>query len=286
MARKLSGRHRAPGFSPIAELADIAAVSAQPAMKASAVVVASGGLLATFALPAYAAPGELGSALAVASKQGAATAVVGSVGTVAVAAPARPVNAPTYGVIGFTGKATTVAAPAMTIKKIVQAAPAPAPAAPTPRVSRSAARVAVPAATPPTRRAAAAPAPAPAAAPAPTRTVSLPAPTGGILGAAASLSGIPYVWGGISTSGADCSGYTSLVFRSVGISLPRTAEAQRQAATPVSNPAPGDLVFFGFPAYHVGIYAGPGMMYDEQRPGTVSGLHSIWTMNGVSFGRM
>ena len=35
-----------------------------------------------------------------------------------------------------------------------------------------------------------------------------------------------------------------------------------------------------------GIYAGPGMMYDAQRPGTVSGLHSIWTMSGVSFGRM
>ncbi len=277
MARKLSGRHRAPGFSPIAELADIAAVSAQPAMKASAVVVASGGLLATFALPASAAPGDLGSSLAASSKQGAVTAVVGSVGTVAVAAPAKPTNAPAYGVIGFTGKAATVAAPAMTIKKIVQAAPAPA--APTPRVSRSAARVAVSTATS-TRQA------APAAAPAPTRTVSLPAPSGGILGAAAALSGIPYVWGGISTGGADCSGYTSLVFRSVGITLPRTAEAQRQAATRVTNPAPGDLVFFGFPAYHVGIYAGPGMMYDAQRPGTVSGLHSIWTMTGVSFGRM
>jgi cell wall-associated NlpC family hydrolase len=273
VARKSVGRHRAPGFSPISELADIAAVTAAPAMKVSAVVVASGGLLATFALPASAAPGDNGAAQAAAAKPAAIPAVAGSVGTVAVAAPAKPANAPTFGVIGFTGKAATAAAPAMTIKKIVQAAPAPA--APVVRVSRSATRVAV----------TAAPA-APAAAPAPTRTVSLPAPTGGILGAAASLSGIPYVWGGMSTGGADCSGYTSLVFRAVGISLPRTAEAQRQAATPVSNPAPGDLVFFGFPAYHVGIYASPGMMYDAQRPGTVSGLHSIWTMRNVSFGRM
>ncbi|MDQ2755716.1 MAG: NlpC/P60 family protein [Actinomycetota bacterium] len=281
MARKLSGRHRAPGFSPLAELADIAAISAQPAMKASAVVVASGGLLATFALPAHAAPGDNGPSLASASQQGAVTAVAGSVGTVAVAAPARPVNAPTFGVIGFTGKAATVTAPAMTIKKIVQAPRAPA--APATRVSRAATRVAVSTATATrTRVATAAPAPAPV----PTRTISLPAPSGGILGSARSLSGIPYVWGGISTSGADCSGYTSLVFRSVGISLPRTAEAQRQAATRVTNPAPGDLVFFGFPAYHVGIYAGPGMMYDEQRPGTVSGLHSIWTMTNVSFGRV
>ena len=50
MARQHMGRHRAPDYSPLNEIADIAARSAQPAMKASAVAVASGGLVATFAL--------------------------------------------------------------------------------------------------------------------------------------------------------------------------------------------------------------------------------------------
>ncbi|MEO3936473.1 NlpC/P60 family protein [Dermatophilaceae bacterium Soc4.6] len=246
-------------------------------MKVSAVVVASGGLLATFALPAAAAPGDNGTALVASAKQATAPAV----GAVAVEAPATPANAPTYGVIGFTGKKAVATAVPMTIKKIVKKVvqPAPAPAAPVARVSRSASRVAI--TSTPTASAASTSSAAPA-----TRTIALPAPSGGILGAARALSGIPYLWGGMSTAGADCSGYTSLVFRAVGISLPRTAEAQRLAATRVTNPVPGDLVFVGFPAYHVGIYAGPGVMYDDPRPGQSSGLHSIWTMQNVSFGRM
>ena len=68
------------------------------------------------------------------------------------------------------------------------------------------------------------------------------------------------------------------------MSLPRTAEAQRAAATPVSNPQPGDLVFFGAPAFHVGIYAGNGMMWDSPRTGKATGQRSIWSSN-VSYGR-
>ncbi len=45
----------------------------------------------------------------------------------------------------------------------------------------------------------------------------------------------------------------------------------------MSSPQPGDLVFFGYPAYHVGIYASPGRLVDAQRTGTVVGNHSIWT---------
>ena len=85
----------------------------------------------------------------------------------------------------------------------------------------------------------------------------------GVLGIAASLAGIYYVYGGTTTAGFDCSGFTQYVFAQVGISLPRTSQAQQAAATPVSNPQPGDLVFFGYPAGHVGIYAGNGMMWDS-----------------------
>ena len=92
-------------------------------------------------------------------------------------------------------------------------------------------------------------------------------PSSGVLGIAASLTGISDVYGGTTPAGFDCSGYTQWVFGKAGRSLPRTAEAQRQAATPVSDPQPGDLVFFGAPAFHVGIYAGGGMMYDSPRTG-------------------
>lgn len=112
-----------------------------------------------------------------------------------------------------------------------------------------------------------------------------PAPTGGVLGVAANYTGIMYRYGGTTTAGFDCSGYTSYVYRQVGISLPRTAEAQRQATTSVSNPQPGDLVFYGAPAYHVGIYAGNGMMYDSGKPGIPSQLRRVF--GGVSgYGRV
>lgn len=98
--------------------------------------------------------------------------------------------------------------------------------------------------------------------------------------------GIMYSYGGTSPStGFDCSGFTSFVFRQVGISLPRTAEAQRQATTPVSSPQPGDLVFWGAPAWHVGIYAGNGMVYDSGRPGIPTQLRPIFS--GVTgYGRV
>jgi peptidoglycan DL-endopeptidase CwlO len=134
-------------------------------------------------------------------------------------------------------------------------------------VSRSSARVAISPA--PTRQ-------APAATPAPR--------SGGVLGIAGSLAGIYYVYGGTTTAGFDCSGYTRYVFNKVGISLPRTAEEQRQAVTSVSDPQPGDLVFFGAPAYHMGIYAGNGKMWDSPRSGKAIALRDIWSTT-VTYGR-
>ena len=115
--------------------------------------------------------------------------------------------------------------------------------------------------------------------------VAPPAPsTGGVIGIAASLAGIPYVYGGTTTAGFDCSGYTQYVFAQMGITLPRTAQDQQQAVTAVSNPQPGDLVFFGVPAYHVGIYAGNNMMWNSPHSGAVVALQSIWSST-VTYGR-
>lgn len=296
MARTHVGRHRAPGFTPLGELTDIATRSAQPAMKVSAVAVASGGLVAAFALPASAAPAQGSTGAAASSALAAPAAAQLPSAKVAVAAPAvETALAPTFGVAGFTATAAAAPAPApIAITKVAPPAPPAAPAAaPAASTAKTPAKATTPAkaststtttraARTTTRTAPAAPA-APAAPPAPT--VAPPAPTGGILGIAAGLSGIPYVYGGTTTRGFDCSGFTSYVYRLAGKSIPRTAEAQRAASTKVSNPVPGDLIFFGYPAYHVGIYAGAGKLYDAQHPGTVTGLHVIWTTSNLSYGR-
>ncbi len=106
-----------------------------------------------------------------------------------------------------------------------------------------------------------------------------------VLGTAESLVGTPYTYGGQSPEeGFDCSGFTMYVFAQHGVDLPRTADQQQSAATPVSDPQPGDLVFFGAPAWHVGIYAGDGMMYDSGSEGSTVTKRAIWT-DDVTYGR-
>jgi cell wall-associated NlpC family hydrolase len=214
-----------------------------PATKASAVIVISGAMVASLALPA--------SAVTPTTKATKSVALA-----VAVVAPA-PAQAPlvpqTFGTIGFTG----------VVKPKPVAAPVPQQAVVA--VSRSITRAPIsPVSAPPQK--------APAAS------------TGGVLSIAASLAGIYYIYGGTTTAGFDCSGYTQYVFAKLGINLPRTAEEQRQAVTAVSNPRPGDLVFFDSPASHVGIYAGNGMMWDSPRTGSVVQLQSIWSST-VTYGR-
>ena len=102
---------------------------------------------------------------------------------------------------------------------------------------------------------------------------------------AASLLGTPYTMGGDSPSeGFDCSGYTQYVYAQHGIDIPRMTGDQQDAATPVSDPQPGDLVFFGEPAYHVAIYAGDGMVYDAGNESVDTTKREIWT-DDVSYGR-
>jgi cell wall-associated NlpC family hydrolase len=110
-----------------------------------------------------------------------------------------------------------------------------------------------------------------------------------VLRVAARYVGIPYVYGGTTPSGFDCSGFTRYVYAQLGRSLPRTADQQMRATQRISRSQarPGDLVSFvrGGRAYHIGIYAGDGMMYDSPRSGKRISRRAIWT-SAVVFSRV
>jgi cell wall-associated NlpC family hydrolase len=110
-----------------------------------------------------------------------------------------------------------------------------------------------------------------------------------VLAIAARYVGTPYLYGGTTPKGFDCSGFTRYVYAQLGISLPRTANQQMNATRRVSQSEarPGDLVFFvsAGRAYHNGLYAGNGMMYDSPRSGKTLQKREIWDAT-VVFGRV
>ncbi|MBQ1022359.1 C40 family peptidase [Micromonospora sp. D93] len=84
------------------------------------------------------------------------------------------------------------------------------------------------------------------------------------LAVAQRLLDVVYIWGGLSAHGIDCSGLVHLAWRRFGVLLPRDADDQAVATTPLPLGAerPGDLYFFARPGrkiHHIGIVtATPG----------------------------
>lgn len=106
-------------------------------------------------------------------------------------------------------------------------------------------------------------------------------PTGNdIVQAGKKYLGIPYVWGGTDPSkGLDCSGLIQVVFKEFGISLPRVAADQARQGTKVPSLAqakPGDLVAFGSPVDHIGIYVGDNKMLVAPRKGDVVKIQEVY----------
>jgi hypothetical protein len=73
---------------------------------------------------------------------------------------------------------------------------------------------------------------------------------------------IPYLWGGVSSFGYDCSGFVQMLFKQMGILIPRDTNLQVKwrgfVEVAKENPRPGDVLFFGWynKISHVGIYLG------------------------------
>ena len=90
--------------------------------------------------------------------------------------------------------------------------------------------------------------------------------------------GKPYVYAGSGPDVFDCSGLTMYAWAAAGVSIPHNAEAQYDSLPHVamSDLPPGDLVFFGDPIHHVGMFVGDGTMIEAPYTGVDVRYHTIY----------
>lgn len=80
---------------------------------------------------------------------------------------------------------------------------------------------------------------------------------------------IPYLWGGVSSFGFDCSGFVQMLFKQMGIILPRDTRLQVNwrgfVEVSKQNLQPGDVLFFAWDnkISHVGIYLGDNLFINS-----------------------
>lgn len=103
----------------------------------------------------------------------------------------------------------------------------------------------------------------------------------GVVGTARGFIGVPYLWGGRSGFAVDCSGFTQLVYRLHGVSIPRDTGDQARAGRAVSLSAlgPADLLFYRASATaaisHVALFIGSGQRVHAPYTGAYVRINGI-----------
>ena len=89
--------------------------------------------------------------------------------------------------------------------------------------------------------------------------------------------GRPYQWAASGPGSFDCSGLMMWAYGHVGVSLPHSSRSQIGSGSRVarSDLQPGDLVFFGSPIHHVGMYVGDGDFIEAPHTGAVVRIASL-----------
>lgn len=108
-----------------------------------------------------------------------------------------------------------------------------------------------------------------------------------VIAVAKSKIGSSYVWGATGPNSFDCSGLMLYSFKNgANITLPRVSRQQATVGRYVSRSElkPGDLIFWGSPVHHVGMYLGDGKYIHAPEPGTsvrISTLGSYTTARRI-----
>jgi len=92
--------------------------------------------------------------------------------------------------------------------------------------------------------------------------------------------GKPYVWAAAGPSSFDCSGLVVYAYAQAGMpGLPHSSSELSTMGVPVAQAdlQAGDLVFFGHPVHHVGIYVGNGLMVNAPDFGQVVKVEALFS---------
>jgi cell wall-associated NlpC family hydrolase len=108
-----------------------------------------------------------------------------------------------------------------------------------------------------------------------------------IVNAARQHLGKPYIWGANGPSAFDCSGLLYYAMNQAGIKIgDTTAEGYQASGKPITGPPqPGDMVFFGDPPTHCGIYIGNGQMINAPHSGAVVRIEDVEGKQPITYRR-